>query len=280
MIETFVTTPVGRVRTLQAGPDRSDRAILCWPGMGLTAEEFHQFLREGDAKGVTVLAVDPPGHGQSDPAPGIAWADVADVVREVTDPLPAARFLLVGHSLGATALLYGARGLPGRVAGLVLGDGGFHEGVAHDDLELRRQNEEWYQQMTYPDWDTCMSVAKSELKTWNADIEAGILDLFATTPEGQVRPRGDLETMIRWSVLLRDFHPQDAPALHVPALVLWVAEVQSSEPAGIAALRGPLPHLQAQCLVGTGHELFWDQPHAASLAVWNFFDGGCNWQDA
>ncbi len=280
MLETFVTTPVGKVRTLRSGPASAERAVLCWPGMGLTAEEFHQFLREGDARGVAVLAVDPPGHGRSDPAPGIEWADVAAIVRDVAAALPAAHLLLVGHTAGATALLFGAQGLPRRVAGIVLGDGGFLEGAQSDDLELRRQNEEWYEHLTYPDWDTCMAAARSELNAWNTDIEAGILDLFATTREGKVRPRGDLETMIRWAQLLRDYRPQEAPALSVPALALWATEVQSSEPAGIAALRDRLPRLQAQCLVGSGHELFWDQPEAASLAVWNFFDAGCRWQDA
>lgn len=279
MIETLVTTRVGRVRTLRAGPDRALRAVLCWPGLGLTAEEFHRLLREGEARGVAVLAVDPPGHGRSDPAPDITWEDVAEVARDVTAVVPGAEFLLVGHSAGATALLYGMRGIAGRAAGIVLGDGAFHEGVlTGDDAELQRQNEEWLRQMTFPDWDSCLAATRAELKAWDADVEAGVRDLFATTPDGAVCARGDLRTMTRWSALLRDYHPRQAPRTDRPALALWAAEALSPEPEGIAALRQRVPRLEARCLVGSGHELFWDQPDAASQAVWSFFDTGCDWQ--
>ncbi|MDA8345107.1 MAG: hypothetical protein M0Z66_06450 [Thermaerobacter sp.] len=37
MIEQYVTTRFGRVRTLRSGPEQSRRVLLCWPGLGLTA---------------------------------------------------------------------------------------------------------------------------------------------------------------------------------------------------------------------------------------------------
>lgn len=280
MRETYVTTRVGRLRTLQSGPEFSKRALLCWPGLGVTAGEFHRLLREGEARHVAVIAIDPPGHGRSDPAPRIEWADAASVVRDVAMDFPASRFLLVGHSAGATALLFGAQGIPDRLAGIVLGDGGFHAAaVTGDEQEIMRQNEEWLGQ-TFRDWAACLADARADLRNWDDDVEAAIRDLFHASAAGAIALRGDPATLTRWLVLLRDYAPQQVPQLDVPALVLWAAQEPTPEPEGIAALRARLPRLRATCLVGSGHELFWDQPEAASRSVWDFFEHACDWGES
>jgi len=278
MEETFRQTRLGALRVLRAGPPDGARAVLCWPGLGLTAQEFHRVLREGAQRGVPVLAVDPPGHGRSAPAPEVTWADLAEVLRDLAAELPSAQLLLVGHSAGATALLYGARGLADRVAGIVLGDGAFHDSAVHgSEAELSAKNEEWLRQMTYPDWESCLGASRAEFETWDEDLEAGVRDLFAQGEDGMVRARGDLQTLTRWSVLLRDYRPLGAPLLDVPVLALWAGEDPLAEPPGLAALRTRLQRLEARCLVGSGHELFWDQPAASSDAIWRFFDEGCDW---
>ena len=268
--ETFVRTPCGTLRVVASGPPREGAGLLCWPGLGLTALEFHRLLREGQERGVSVVAVDPPGHGLSEPQPHVAFSDMPAILESLHRSLGIGRVLLVGHSAGATALLFGACALP-DLAGLVLADGGFHEGVVTgDDEALRRDNDTWMDSMTFPDWETCLADARGELKGWDADVEAGVRDLFAEEAMGGVRVRGDAGTLTAWAIALRDYRIADVPRLDVPALALWAAPDPGVEPAGIAPLRHRLPRLSTACLPGSGHELFWDQPEAMSREIWAF----------
>lgn len=270
--ETFVATPHGTLRVVASGPPLEGAVLLCWPGLGLTALEFHRLLREGEERGVRVVAVDPPGHGRSDPAPHVAFGDMPAILESLGQSLRIGRCLLVGHSAGATALLFGARALP-DLAGIVLADGGFHEeAVTGDDGSLRRANDTWMDSLTFPDWETCLADARGHLKGWDANVEAGIRDLFGEQAKGGVRVRGDAGTLTAWAIALRDYRIADVPRLDVPALALWAGSEPGPEPAGISLLRDRLARLSTACLPGSGHELFWDQPEAVSREIWAFAD--------
>lgn len=272
MRELFVDTPVGRLRAVASGPSGPGAALICWPGLGLTALEFHRLLREGDERGVRVVAVDPPGHGRSDPAPHITFADMPAILGRVACCLPQGPRVLVGHSAGATALLFGAGALP-DVAGIVLADGAFHEGaMAGDDGAIRRDMEKWMEGMTFPGWAACLDDARHDLASWDGDVEAGVRDLFFEDGTGRVVVRGDVDTLAAWGSSLRDYRIGHVPPFDVPAIALWAAEGPEPEPPGMAALGRRLPGLQSKCLAGSGHELFWDQPQAASREVWAFVD--------
>lgn len=68
------------------------------------------------------VAFDWRGHGESDPSPTNDYSiqAIAEDIAVVADSLSLARFVLVGHSMGAAAAIAYARSHPERVAGLVL----------------------------------------------------------------------------------------------------------------------------------------------------------------
>ena len=72
------------------------------------------------------IAIDWPGHGDSDPVRDITATMLADVLVEVLDALGVPRAVFVGNSVGGFAAALLAARSPDRVAGLVLvNTGGF-----------------------------------------------------------------------------------------------------------------------------------------------------------
>lgn len=70
--------------------------------------------------GVSVLALDLPGHGRSGGAPLASVGELADWVVALLDALGVERATLAGHSMGALVALDAAARHGGRVAGLAL----------------------------------------------------------------------------------------------------------------------------------------------------------------
>jgi pimeloyl-ACP methyl ester carboxylesterase len=78
------------------------------------------------AHGHRVIAVDWPGHGESDRIDGITGPLLADVLEEVVDSLGLENVVLIGNSVGGSAAARLAITRPQAVAGLVLvNTGGF-----------------------------------------------------------------------------------------------------------------------------------------------------------
>jgi len=70
--------------------------------------------------GHAVLALDLPGHGRSEGAPGSTVEQIAEQIAAALAPLASPRLLLAGHSMGSLIALEVARRLPARVAGVAL----------------------------------------------------------------------------------------------------------------------------------------------------------------
>ena len=66
------------------------------------------------------MAVDLPGHGESDPMPHVSVEEYGGVVADVLDALGLGSVIAVGHSLGGAIALALASQRSGRVRGLVL----------------------------------------------------------------------------------------------------------------------------------------------------------------
>jgi pimeloyl-ACP methyl ester carboxylesterase len=75
------------------------------------------------AKHYRVLAVDLPGHGQSELAPDYSMDSFADAVNAAMDAEHVGKAALVGHSMGGAVLLSFARRHPERTTALVAVDG-------------------------------------------------------------------------------------------------------------------------------------------------------------
>lgn len=109
-------------------------AALEWPGKGLRIIALHGWLDNAASfiplaehlKGHHLLALDLPGHGQSDHLPASAHYHLADnlhTICAVADAMGWQRFVLLGHSMGAAIATLSAAAMPQRVSGLSLIDG-------------------------------------------------------------------------------------------------------------------------------------------------------------
>jgi pyruvate dehydrogenase E2 component (dihydrolipoamide acetyltransferase) len=111
-----------RIRTARRGDDAAGKApVVFVHGFGGDLDNW-LFNLDPVAAAMPVIALDLPGHGQSDaklPGSG-SLADLAGFVLHALDALGVGRAHLVGHSMGAAIAAQAALAAPGRVASLVL----------------------------------------------------------------------------------------------------------------------------------------------------------------
>lgn len=100
-------------------PVNGKTPILFIHGAGMSSVVFMDLLRP-IAPSRRVIALDLPGHGQSDPWHTPSLAMYADVVGTVCAHLGLKKIIVAGHSMGGLVALHCARSFPERIAGLVL----------------------------------------------------------------------------------------------------------------------------------------------------------------
>jgi pimeloyl-ACP methyl ester carboxylesterase len=135
-------------------------------------------------KGLTAVAYDARGHGDSDPAPaggGYSYAEMVDDLGAVLDASAGrGRAVLAGHSMGAHTVTAFALAHPERVAGLVA-IGPAYAGVPASDEVLARWNQladglegggvdgflaAYERQGLHPEWhDTLLRITRERLVT-------------------------------------------------------------------------------------------------------------------
>jgi 3-oxoadipate enol-lactonase len=116
----MITTSIGRlnVRTRRGDPDRTP--LVLGHGIFLDSSVWDEVLA-GQPTDRTVITIDGPGHGASDPPPrGWTLAQHATALVEVLDTLGVQRVVLAGHSWGGMVSLRAALYAPDRVAGVGL----------------------------------------------------------------------------------------------------------------------------------------------------------------
>jgi pimeloyl-ACP methyl ester carboxylesterase len=105
--------------TVESPRPRRGDTILLIHGAGMSARSWTDQLR-GLARFLRVVAIDLPGHGESDPI-GEATVDVyGDTAHQLLDALGIGRAFVAGHSLGGAIALALAARHPETVEGLVL----------------------------------------------------------------------------------------------------------------------------------------------------------------
>src|SRR5216117_3831864 len=115
----FVTLDGRRVSYLWRDGGHDGPTLLFIHGSGMSARYWSDQLR-ALADTARVLAVDLPGHGESDDAPTPSLARYADVTAGVIDAVGARPAIAVGHSLGGAVAVSLAARRPADVCGLVL----------------------------------------------------------------------------------------------------------------------------------------------------------------
>jgi pyruvate dehydrogenase E2 component (dihydrolipoamide acetyltransferase) len=136
--EWLVVDAEQRIYALSAGsPD--DPALVFLHGIGGSSTSWQGVI--GSFAGHRVVAIDLPGHGQSDvPDPDRSDYGIDSLARVVTQALALLgleRVTLVGHSLGGAIAIAAAHAEPDRVARLVLVDSiGLGDDVNQDLVDL------------------------------------------------------------------------------------------------------------------------------------------------
>lgn len=103
----------------------SGTPVLLIHGIGSSADTWGEIPEQLSARGIHVLAVDLPGHGESSRGPGdYSLGSLASTLRDLLDERGIERAHLVGHSLGGGVSMQFAYQFPDRVASMVLESSG------------------------------------------------------------------------------------------------------------------------------------------------------------
>jgi pimeloyl-ACP methyl ester carboxylesterase len=221
--------PVGGV-DLDLPGDRVRLRATRWPGVGpavlllhglASTRRFCDLVVPGLA-GLSVVALDQRGHGESGRPPGPY--DGGTVVRDALtalDALGLSRVVVVGHSWGAWTALRLAADAPHRVLAAVAIDGGLGWLRAQEpDRQVLRQRLTPPRTAVEPDRLLGLLRSGPLGPWWNEGVERALLPLFEHGPDGLARPRLPFDAHMAIVDDLLD--ADDAAVLHRVRCPAWL----------------------------------------------------------
>lgn len=119
-VSRFVPTSAGRVRVLEAVGEGSLPPLLVVHGISASSMHFAPVLVRMRRHCRRVVAVDLPGHGQSDTPVDLGPESLEAATREAMGQVLDEPFVFFGNSLGGLAAIRTALAFPERVRGLML----------------------------------------------------------------------------------------------------------------------------------------------------------------
>lgn len=204
-------------------------AIVLVHGVGASSSSWDAVLRLLAARGANVIALDLPGHGESDkPRGDYSLGALASTIRDLLDYLNISSCVLVGHSLGGGIAMQFVYQFPERVDKLVLVSSG---GLGPEAFHLLRA-------ATLPVADYVLPVLTNKHATRSYDALRRGLARFGVEPEAlsedsveRLRELNDPDTRRSFLATLRsvvDYSGQRVSAVsrlpraaHLPALLIW-----------------------------------------------------------
>ena len=116
----YVSTPMGQVHYRDVGPRDAKVPLLLIHQAWMSMIEYGAIQNELARLGYRSIALDTPGHGLSDPAPGQPTIeDLAQNLVPVLDALKIGRVIVVGHHTGSLIAAAFAARHPDRVTALI-----------------------------------------------------------------------------------------------------------------------------------------------------------------
>jgi pimeloyl-ACP methyl ester carboxylesterase len=222
-VELDLVLPTGRIHAQRFGSPSAPLAI-CLPGLSANMRSF-DFLGErvGSAT-LQLVALDLRGRGQSDVTPPgtYGWDSHARDAFEVANLLGAARFSLIGHSMGAAVALAAAGLDGGRLERLVLIDAcGVPEPATGPLIfaAVARLG------AVYPSVEEYLTLVKQigTVQPWSDYFAAYLRYELEPVPDG-VRARSSRDAVLEDAA---EFQRRDIyalwPAVHQPTLLLRAA---------------------------------------------------------
>lgn len=241
-----------RVRDEGEGPRTP---VVCVHGAGASSVVFMDTVRRLSPRR-RIVALDLPGHGQSDrwhPPPEVTLAMYRDAVGTVCAHLKIPRVVLVGHSMGGQIALACAAAWPERVAGLVTVGSGAKIDVSTRIYELIEKDFP-----AFPDWLARLG--------WSPATPRPLVERWrglALTADAEIT-RADFRAVEAW-----DGRPL-AAKVTCPALVLGGGDDLLVPPPVVKALAERLPNATVEIWPRAGHFLHLEHPDAFHARLHDF----------
>ena len=246
--------------------------VLCVHANGYLAALWHP-IALALAPQARVLAVDLPGHGDSDPAPDYRWDHLAEYVGGALRALDLGPALLVGHSVGgATSAMCAAR-YPELVRAMVLADpvtlpeAFYHHPEASASSDLYGAK---HRRRSWPSREAMREslASKAAYARWRPEM----LDLYVQegvreTDDGvTLKCAPETEAEIYRQTLYYNLWPEIAHA-DVPAIVLRGLSKEGLSSVTALELSGWLPRAEDRPLPQASHHVPMEYPEEVVRAA-------------
>jgi len=232
--------------------------ILLVHGSGVSARSWTAQL-EGLGRGIRVLAIDLPGHGESDLMPEATVQAYADAARALVETLRLGPVFVAGHSLGGAVAVALAGRSPTIVKGLIL----LSTCAKLPETDGSLEGLLWYlpgpiRKLVF------FSMTKKTLFAPGARgraVQVGMEEIRACRPETILKDvaaarRMDLEEVAR--------------GLRVPTLILCGSRDKLTPPALSERLNDLIPSSRLLVLEGAGHMLPLEAPERVNRQILEF----------
>jgi pimeloyl-ACP methyl ester carboxylesterase len=258
IVRRFVELDGRRVSYLTVGDSAAMPTILLIHGSGVSARYWINQLR-GLGGALRVVAIDLPGHGESDPMQQGSVAEYGKVLANFLDALGTGPVIAAGHSLGGAIAIALAVRRPDAVRGLVLlsscaklprGDGLGERFLAYLPGSLRKI--------------LFFSMAKKILfapGTPGGAVSLGMQELRSCRPETILKDVQAAKTI--------DLSEQ-ATRLDVPTLILCGSRDRLTPPALAERLSELIRGSRLRIIDGAGHMLLLEVPECVNQEILNF----------
>ncbi len=255
--------PVTRqVGCLVAGDADAPETLVLVHGAGMRARSWTPQLKQL-ASAMHLVAVDLPGHGDSDtPAealPEAALDHYAEAVHGVVEALDKGRVFIVGHSLGASVAIRVAAQAPRRVKGLVL------ISACARLPEHNNAVDAWLAALP-PPLRQLLAMGGTRAALFGAgasraSVEQAMRDLEACPAEVM---RADIAAAKAMDV------EQDARNLEAPTLILCGRDEMLTPPAESQRLQALVPDATLKLVARAGHMLPLESPQVVGREIGRF----------
>ena len=261
IVRRHVTVNGSRISYLsfQTEPEAAGPSIVLVHGSGVNARYWIEQLR--GLRAARVLAIDLPGHGESDPTATNSIEHHADMTAGFIDALGVAPAIVVGHSLGGAVALALAARRPSAVEGLVLLS-------ACARLPSAGLSAQWLLPFLPGPVRKALFFMTAQGLLFSASasgraVSLGMQELRACRPETIASDVAMSRSMDLTAM---------AKALRVPALVLCGSRDQIAPPAASIELNTLIAGSRLRIVQGAGHMVLIEAPDVVNREIQAFAD--------
>jgi pimeloyl-ACP methyl ester carboxylesterase len=215
----------------------------------------HQYARLH--KKYNIVAIDLPGHGQSD---GSGEADVGGYdlwVKKLLEIIDLKNTVLIGHSLGAAITLRFALNYPRKLAGIVLVGGGIKMPVNPFLLEFMKTNPPEVPADVL-DLICKYSLAKENCSKFSAVLQKSLSQSSLNILFGDLSACNNLDLT------------EEIRKINVPALIICGAEDKMTPPDCSRQLAASISGSTLEIIEGAGHMVMMERPAEFNISLDKF----------